>query len=67
MQSLLFPRDRFTPSSAKAWAKKHGYRTGKVDVTAEHVRLRQASPSSFKRMRTIKMGRDVKAVVGWTR
>jgi len=65
VQSLLFPRDRYTPSSAKAWADAHGYRSGKVDVTSDYVRIRQAPPSHFRLLRTIPFGHSgIKAVVG---
>ena len=65
VQSLLFPRDKFTTAQAKAWAKKHGYKHGKVDVTAHYIRMRQRDPSDFKTERTIPLGDSgVKAVVG---
>ena len=65
VQSLLFPRSRFTTAEAKSWARSHGYRAGKVDTTARYVRLRQSDPSKFARMRTIKFGSSgIKAVVG---
>jgi hypothetical protein len=65
VQTLIFPRSRFTTSSAKAWARRNGFLAGKVDVTDRSIRLRQRSPSGFSRMRTISMGPDVKAVVGF--
>lgn len=66
VQSLLLPRARYTPSSAIAWARSHGYKTSKVDVTDRYVRLRQADPSRFSRLRTVRFGTSgVKAVVGW--
>lgn len=43
-QSLVFRRSRFSPSTAKAWAKAHGFRYGKVDVQANTIRLRQFDP-----------------------
>jgi hypothetical protein len=65
VQSLLFPREDFTTSQARAWARKHGYRAGKVDVTDQYVRLRQASPETFRLMRTVPFGESgIKAVVG---
>jgi hypothetical protein len=64
IQSLLFSRPSYTPSSAKRWAKAHGYRTGKVDVTDRFVRLRQLDPSRFKTLRTFTLGRGIRAVGG---
>ena len=65
VQTLLFPRPKFSPSKAKTWAKSHGYHSGKVDITDRYVRLRQQDPSRFRTMRTISLGTGgVKAVVG---
>lgn len=66
VQSLMFSRHAgWTPARAKGWAKSHGYHYGKVDVTTDKVRLRQTSPKSFKRMRTVPFGRGISAVVGF--
>lgn len=64
-QTLVFPKSRFTKAQAKAWAKKHGFRSSKVDAKGPSYRLRQAAPSSYRKgmFRTISMGPDVKAVV----
>lgn len=68
VQTLLFPTSRFTVSSAKAWAKRHDWRTGDVDVKPEFIHFRQEDPSVFKRIRTVHMGgRGVQARVGWER
>lgn len=65
VQSLLFPRSSYTKQTAALWARSHGFRADKIDVTARHIRIRQRSPSSLERMRTIHMGPEIKAVVGW--
>lgn len=65
VQSLLFVRAvGHTPDGAKRWAQAHGYRHGDIDVTADHVRLRQRDPDKFKRLRTIVLGYGIKAIVG---
>lgn len=64
VQSLLFARTAWDPSRARAWARAHGYHAGKVDVTDNYVRLRQAPPSRFRVLRTVTFGRGIKAVVG---
>jgi hypothetical protein len=64
VQTLLFSRDRYSSSSARAWARSHGYKSGKVDVTANNIRIRQESPGKFRRLRTITFGHGIKAVVG---
>jgi hypothetical protein len=62
VQTLLFPRTSFTPDSAAKWAKSHGFKSSKVDVTDQYVRIRQLPPGG--RMRTIQFkGTPVKAVV----
>lgn len=65
VQSLLFRRDTWTVARARAWARKHGYRSSKVDVTQDYVRLRQAPPGRFDRMRTREFGHGIQAVVGF--
>jgi hypothetical protein len=47
VQSLMFSKDYYTPSAAKAWAKAHGYAFGKVDSggpSAKYHHLRQFEP-----------------------
>ena len=64
IQSLLFSRaDGWTAGKAKEWAKSHGYKHGKVDVTDQYVRLRQFDPKGLKVKRTITLGRGIRAVV----
>lgn len=63
VQSLLFDRDSWTESKAKAWAKSHGYQYGKVDVTDQYIRIRQFDPKGSKTKRTIPFGRGIRAVV----
>jgi len=63
-QSLLFSRSAgWTPSKAKEWAKSHGYKHGKADVTEQYVRIRQFNPKGSAVSRTIPFGRGIRAVV----
>lgn len=65
VQSLLFSRKAgWTVERANRWAKAHGYRSRDADVTAGNVRLRQADPKRFRRLRTVTFGRGIKAIVG---
>lgn len=66
VQTLIFSKDDFTQKQAKAWAKKGGFKHGKVDDTEDSYRLRQVDPDEFKRgsFRTITMDDGVKAVIG---
>lgn len=67
VQTLLLPRSKFTPTEALDWARSHGYRATKTDVTAQYIRIRQKPPSEFKSgsLRTIPFGDSgIRAVVG---
>src|SRR5271165_3323856 len=65
VQTLLFSRDdHWTVPRAKSWAKSHGYKSGKVDVTDRYIRLRQEPPGRTKIKRTITFGSGIRAVVG---
>src|SRR5579871_6668811 len=64
VQSLMFSRaDGWTVSKAKQWAKSHGYKHGKVDVTDQYIRLRQFDPKGLKVKRTKTFGHGIKAIV----
>ena len=64
VQSLLFDRSAgWTAGKAKAWAKSHGYRHGKVHTTDRYVRIRQFDPKGLKTKRTITFGHGIRAVV----
>lgn len=66
VQSLLFPKSKFSVSGAEEWATHHEFKDVEPDVTENTIRLRQHAPGSYIRMRTIPMGKSgVKAVVGW--
>lgn len=67
VQTLIFPKDGYTLSEAKAWATEHGHVAKKVDEKEDTYRLRQHEPGLYqpKSFRTITLGKsDVKAVVG---
>lgn len=62
VQSLLFDK-QWTVPEAKDWARDHGYRSGKVHVTDDYIRLRQFEPVSGTEKRTITFGQGIKAVI----
>ncbi len=66
VQTLLFSRNKFSPSKAKQWAQSRGFRYGNewIDITDDYVRIRQADPSEFRTFRTIEFTPDIKAVIG---
>lgn len=67
VQSLLFDKDHFTRPQAKAWAKKHNFKSNKSDITENNIRLRQEDPVGFQKdsFRTIEFGdgHGIKAVI----
>ena len=64
VQSLLFPRDEFSVSQARAWARRRGYRDSRPDITPRYIRLRQRDPAKFSTFRTVPLGDSgVKAVM----
>lgn len=67
VQTILFPKRRFTVAKAKMWAKKHGYRYGKVDTTKNYHRLRQLDPKKVKVRATITISKDILAIIGTPR
>lgn len=62
VQSLLFDREYYEVGDAKRWARKHGFKAGKVHETDHYIRLRQKKPSG-EPCRTIEFKEGVKAVV----
>ena len=69
VQSVLLSRNRFkTRASARKYAREHGFKSSKIDVTERYYRFRQANPRSprFKRFRTIsRKGGDMKLIIGF--
>lgn len=69
VQTLLFPRASWNRRDSAAWARRHGFRASKADVTEDHIRYRQENPDQFQTgsFRTISLatGRQpIKAVIG---
>lgn len=69
IQTLIFPKDKFTRADAVAWAREHDFKVSGnpgVDETEDSYRIRQRDPDKFKRMRTISLpdSGGVKAVIG---
>lgn len=64
VQSILFRKDEYSVSEAKAWLKSHGYSFHKMDETEEYYRFRQAPPGQFRRLRTETFGKGIKAILG---
>jgi hypothetical protein len=68
-QTLVFDKDYFNRYAAKAWARRYGYRSTKVDETRDSYRIRQRSAREFTSgsLRTISFRPGVKSVLGCPR
>ena len=66
IQSLLFSRKKWEEVDAKEWAREHGYKAGKTDVSPKYIRIRQMPLERFAVLRTKTLSADegIKAIVG---
>lgn len=68
VQTLLFPTDAFTVRAAERWARAHGFRVRKVDVTTNYVRIQQEPVALFVKgsFRTFPISdeRRIRSVIG---
>lgn len=62
--TLIFDKEKYPVTDAKAWAKDHGYASGTLDETEDSVRLKQTDPETYTRMRTITLTAGIKAIIG---
>lgn len=64
-QSIRFTDSQWTVAQARAWLRKHGKKSGKVDHAGTQLRFRQFEPSSCGAgsFRVIRFGRGIQAVV----
>lgn len=67
-QSIYFDRSHWTDARARAWLKKHSYKsTGKMHATENELRFRQLEPDLFKKGKyySISIGTGtIKLVIG---
>jgi hypothetical protein len=66
-QSILFDVGEWDKRDARAWLKKHGYKSKSIDTTERYHHFRQADPGLFSRFATIPFGVDsgIKAIIGF--
>jgi hypothetical protein len=62
IQSILFDKKHWTLTKAKAWLKKHGYKTS-LDEKPNHYRFRQLKPNKNKKYITIKNNHGIKFIL----
>ena len=49
VQTLLFDKEKFTEEEAKKWASDHDFKSSKVDITENKIRLRQFDPAECEK------------------
>ena len=65
VQTIIFDRKLFNGHSARAWLRKHNFKTPKTEKTANFLRYRQSEPKMFHKdsFRTLEFKKGIKAVV----
>ena len=65
VQSLIFSKTKFNRSSARTWAKDHGYKASKVEITKHSLKLRQLPPGRCVTgsLRTEQLTKGVSAIM----
>jgi hypothetical protein len=48
LQTVLFPKDKFSLEKASKWLEEHKYKHSKVDTTEHFHRFRQMPPTGHK-------------------
>jgi hypothetical protein len=67
IQTLLFPKEKFSAGSAIGWTRRHGFKAQKIDTKPNQFHIRQESPERYEAgsFRTIALGDSgVQAVIG---
>lgn len=68
LQTLRFPKKKFSARKALTWARKHKYKAPRYIKDIEEMKnfwsIRQVSPKRFTQMRTMKLKHGVTAIVG---
>ena len=72
IQTLIFPLTQFTEKKASKWARDHGFRIQKIDITSQSIRIRQQPVELFTKgsFRTITLPSrtgTIRAVIGCPR
>jgi hypothetical protein len=53
IQTIIFPKDRWTLARARSWLTDHDFTQDKIDETERSYRFRQLDPGQFVRIRPI--------------
>lgn len=65
VQSVIFPKSKWTISESRAWLRSHKYMGLDVDIKPNFLRFRQVDPSKYKKYRTTKLPDGIELVVGY--
>jgi hypothetical protein len=63
LQSILFPKSKFSVTEAVEWLKGHQYKYHKVDTGDKYLRFRQREPIHGGRYRTKTLPNGVELVI----
>lgn len=63
LQTILFPKAKYSVSKAIEWLKSHNYNYHKVDVADHYLRFRQREPTAGGRYRTKTLPNGVELVI----
>ena len=62
LQTVLFPKNKYTVQSAIRWLINHKYTSQKVDITGNFYRFRQRTPISYGAYYTVKLPNGIELV-----
>lgn len=63
VQSVIFPKEKFSISQARKWLKDHHYGGKKVDTTENFYRFRQMKPMKGGRYTTMTLPNGVEIIL----
>jgi hypothetical protein len=69
VQSILFPRQKFSRIESETWLKQNNFKIKKIDITPRFYRYRQLNPIAIKKKSFItkQLDNDVILIMGKTR
>jgi len=63
IQTLIFPKSKFTRQQALSWAKKHGFKHYTSNIDPNTIRVRQFPPNLIKKtLGTFEVDKGIKAL-----
>lgn len=64
VQSVTFDKQYWDARRAKSWLRKHGFKSPKVDETANQLRFRQRAPGQYNQYATKSISPTINLVLG---